>query len=200
MSQTRIKTYKDLCEERERIKNLLVVQRQKVKDDWDGLKDEFIPVKNAFGVVSKFTSADKSNPLINMGLKLAGDVFLKSFVLGKAGWLTRMAVPFVVKNYSSHFLVEKGKPLVNRVMNLFKTRKKPYYSKGYSATTNFSAMDDKDNKVVNTEEQNRTVNPGTGDYQETSPKEHVGTNQAFSSDGVDNDKRNKPEKTTRAED
>ena len=67
-------------------------------------------------------------------------------------------------------------------------------------------MDDKDNKVVNTEEQNRAVNPGSGDYQETSPKEHVGTNQALSNDKEalsndkeENEKRNKPEKNKRAE-
>jgi hypothetical protein len=62
-------------------------------------------------------------------------------------------------------------------------------------------MDDKDNKVVNTEEQNRAVNPGTGDYQETSPKEHVGTNQALSEDynKEENKKRNKPDKSARAE-
>ena len=60
-------------------------------------------------------------------------------------------------------------------------------------------MDDKDNKVVNTEEQNRAVNPGSGDYQETSPKEHVGTNQALSNNKEDNEKRRKPEKNQRAE-
>ena len=64
-------------------------------------------------------------------------------------------------------------------------------------------MSDKDNKVVNTEEQNRAVNPGTGDYQETSPKESVGTNQALSDDSniskEESDKRNKPEKNQRAE-
>ena len=63
-------------------------------------------------------------------------------------------------------------------------------------------MSDKDNKVVNTEEQNRAVNPGTGDFQETSPKESVGTNQALSDDSnskEENDKRNKPEKNQRAE-
>jgi hypothetical protein len=62
-------------------------------------------------------------------------------------------------------------------------------------------MDDKDNKVVNTEEQNRAVNPGTGDYQETSPKEHVGTNQALTEETnkEDKNKRSKPEKNTRAE-
>jgi hypothetical protein len=62
-------------------------------------------------------------------------------------------------------------------------------------------MSDKDNKVVNTEEQNRAVNPGTGDYQETSPKESVGTNQALSNNNNkdENGKRNKPEKSQRAE-
>lgn len=60
-------------------------------------------------------------------------------------------------------------------------------------------MDDKDNKVVNTEEQNRAVNPGSGDYQETSPKEHVGTNQALSNNKEENEKRTKPEKNQRAE-
>jgi hypothetical protein len=60
-------------------------------------------------------------------------------------------------------------------------------------------MDDKDNKVVNTEEQNRAVNPGTGDYQESSPKEHVGTNQALSEESGKGDKRNKPEKNNRVE-
>lgn len=62
-------------------------------------------------------------------------------------------------------------------------------------------MDDKDNKVVNTEEQNRAVNPGSGDYQETSPKESVGTNQALSNNNnkEENDKRNKPDKNQRAE-
>jgi hypothetical protein len=60
-------------------------------------------------------------------------------------------------------------------------------------------MDDKDNKVVNTEEQNRAVNPGTGDYQETSPKESVGTNQATTGNQEEVEKRNTPQKPPRAE-
>ena len=60
-------------------------------------------------------------------------------------------------------------------------------------------MDEKDNKVVNTEEQNRAVNPGTGDFQEISPKESVGTNQALSDNKEEKDNRNKPDKSQRAE-
>jgi hypothetical protein len=114
-----IKTYTDLCEERERVKNLLVLQREKIKTDWQELKHEFIPVQNAFGVVGRMTSADKSNPLVNAGLKLASDVFLKNFVLAKAGWVTKLAVPFVVKNYSSHVLARKGGHYLGKFLNLF---------------------------------------------------------------------------------
>ncbi|HUQ65931.1 MAG TPA: hypothetical protein VM101_07240 [Flavitalea sp.] len=60
-------------------------------------------------------------------------------------------------------------------------------------------MDDKDNLVVNTEEQNRAVNPGTGDFQETSPKESVGTNQALSNNTEERDKRKKPGNSERVE-
>jgi hypothetical protein len=123
MSQT-IKKYADLCEERERVKSLLQVQRQKVKADWHDLKDEFLPVKNAFGMVGKFARADKTNPIINATLQVVGDVFLKSFVLAKAGWATKLAVPFVVKNYTSHLLVRKGATFVARLANILSGKKR----------------------------------------------------------------------------
>src|SRR5687767_12274498 len=99
MSRT-IKTYSDMCEERERLKNLLVLQKQRVSDDWTAVKDSLSPVKNVFGAMGKMAHADRSNPLVNVGLKMASDLFLKNFVLAKAGWITKLAVPFVVRNYS----------------------------------------------------------------------------------------------------
>jgi hypothetical protein len=104
---------------------LLEIQRQKIKDDWQDLKDEFIPVKNVFGAVGQMTHADKSNPLVNFGLKVASDLFLKNFVLAKAGWITKLAVPFVVKNYSSHVLARKGGHFLGKVANLFSSKKRP---------------------------------------------------------------------------
>jgi len=123
MSQS-IKTYADLCEEREKVKVILEVQRQRVKADWQDLKNEFLPVKNAFGVVGRFARPDRSNPIVNAGLKVAGELFLKNFVLAKAGWATKLAVPFVVKNYSSHLLVEKGATFIGKLANIFSGGKK----------------------------------------------------------------------------
>ncbi|RYG51137.1 MAG: hypothetical protein EOO01_09130, partial [Chitinophagaceae bacterium] len=122
MSQT-IKTYKDLCEERERLQVQLVAKKQRVRDDWRDLKSEFDPVKSAFGLVGKITHPDRSNPLVNAGLKVASDIFLKNFILAKAGWATRLAIPFVVKNFSSHMLVEKGAGIFEKVSNLFKKKR-----------------------------------------------------------------------------
>lgn len=141
MSQT-IKTYADLCEEREKVKNLLVLQRQKVKDDWAELKHEFIPVKNAFGVVGKMATANKTNPIVNMGLKIVSDVLLKNFILGKADWVTKLAVPFVVKNYSSHLLLDKGTNFIGKIASIFNGRKRrttvkgPYQPSVAPTTTN----------------------------------------------------------------
>lgn len=190
MSPT-IRTYNDLCEERTRLQNKLDAQKQRIKDDWHELKQEFNPVRNAFGLVGKMTHPDRSNPLLNVGLKIASDLLLKNFVLAKAGWAAKLAVPFVVKNFSSHIIAEKGAGFIHKISSLFKGR-----SRGWSK---HDAMNDKDNKVVNTEEQNRAVNPGTGDYQESSPKEHVGTNQATTGNRQEPDKRAKPEKERKEE-
>jgi len=128
-----IKTYQDLCEERERLKNLLVLQKQRVTEDWNGVKDKLSPVQNVFGAMGKMAKGDKSNPLMNMGLKLASDIFLKNFVLAKAGWVTRIAVPYVVKNYSSHLLADKGKTFFEKLGKLF-ARKPRNYDHGTTYT------------------------------------------------------------------
>ncbi len=121
-----IKTYNDLREEKERLKNLLVLQRQRVVEDWNGVKEEFAPVQNVFGTLGKMANGDKSNPLVNIGLKLASDLFLKNFVLAKAGWATKLAVPFVVKNFSSHLLADKGKVFFSKLGKLFSHKRRDH--------------------------------------------------------------------------
>ncbi|MEO8582790.1 MAG: hypothetical protein ABI415_03275 [Flavitalea sp.] len=121
MSST-IKTYDDLVIERERLKAQLAFHKQQVTANWSSLKHEFEPVNQAFGALGRIAKGDKSNPLINMGLQLVGDMFIKNFVLAKAGWITRLAVPFVMKNYSSHLLADKGRGFVEKLSRFLKGR------------------------------------------------------------------------------
>jgi hypothetical protein len=119
MSKT-IKTYDDLCAERDRLKGVHAVQKQRIKDNWETMKNEFGPVKSVFGFIGKLTHPDKSHPIMNMGLKMATDIFITKFVLGKGGWITKIAVPFVVRNYSSHMFADKGKKLLVKIGTLLK--------------------------------------------------------------------------------
>lgn len=115
-----------MCDERERLKNLLVLQKQRVIEDWHGVKEELTPVQNMFGAIGKMAKGDKTNPFVNIGLKIASDIFLKNFVLAKAGWVTKMTVPFVVKNYSSHILADKGKVFFSKLGKLFSRKPRNY--------------------------------------------------------------------------
>lgn len=123
MSAT-IRTYKDLREEKQRLKNLLAIQKERVSADWHGVKTALHPVSNVFGIASKMVTMEKSNPLVNNGLKMATDLFIKNFVLAKAGWITRLAVPFVVKNYSSHIIADKGRIVFQKLEKLFNRRRR----------------------------------------------------------------------------
>ena len=119
----RIQSYDDLVEERKRLENLLVVHRKQIETNWEEVKEEFKPVNNIISFFSKLTTRDRTNPLVNMGIDLAGDVVLRKFILGRAGWLTKLAVPFLVKNYSSNMLADKGKSLISRVKHFLHRNK-----------------------------------------------------------------------------
>jgi hypothetical protein len=130
MNKSSIRTYADVIAEKERLEALLIIQKQRLLADWESVKTELEPVNNAIGVIGKFAQSDKSNPLLNMGLKFASDIFLKNFVFAKAGWVTRLAVPFVMKNYSSHLIADNGKGLLDRIKGLgrlFTSRKNKYH-------------------------------------------------------------------------
>jgi hypothetical protein len=99
-----MKTYKELMDEKARLEVLLVAKRSMIKEDVHALKEQFVPITHAFATIVQFFSRDKHNPLINAGVNFAGDVILKRFVLGRAGWLTKTVVPYIVKNYSSHLI------------------------------------------------------------------------------------------------
>ena len=117
-----IKSYDDFLEEKERMKNQLVLQKKHVQDNWEEFKMELQPVNNAFHVLGQMTSRDKTNPLLNLGINLVGDILLRKILLSRAGWFARLAVPFVVKNYSSHILAQKGRSLISKVGRIFKKK------------------------------------------------------------------------------
>jgi hypothetical protein len=118
----RITNYNELQEEKERLKQLLHVQGQQVKQDFNDIKEELKPVGSALSTAAMFiTRATKGNVLANLGINMAVDVFVKKIILSKAGWITRKIVPYFVKNYASHVVEEPGK-IIEIFKSLFKKK------------------------------------------------------------------------------
>jgi hypothetical protein len=102
-----IKTYGDLLAEKEELTALLSIQKEFIRQDVKNLREELKPVSHVVDVLGKITTKDKSNPALAFGVDLAGDLLIKNTLLRRGGWLTRLIVPFVFKNLSSHLLAAK---------------------------------------------------------------------------------------------
>jgi hypothetical protein len=119
----KIQTYDDLVEEKKRLEALLIVQKENISSNWLEMKEEFKPINNIISFFGKLTSRDKSNPLVNMGVDIAGDLVLRKFILARAGWLTRIVVPYLLKNYSSNVFADKGKSFIQKLKHWIKGTK-----------------------------------------------------------------------------
>ena len=123
MNKNKIQTYDDLVEEKKRLEALLIVNKEQISTNWVEMKQEFEPVNNIIGFFGKLTTRDKSNPLVNMGIDVAGDLVLRKILLARAGWATRLVIPYLVKNFSSNVLADKGRSFFQRIRHWLKTDK-----------------------------------------------------------------------------
>lgn len=118
----KIRSYDDLEREEQLLEELLQAQKQLVQLDIQQLKGQLKPASMALQFVSKLTTMDKSNPLLNQGANTAIDFLFKKIVLARAGWITRLLVPLVIKNYSSHFIADHKQDFVQKIFSLFSSK------------------------------------------------------------------------------
>ena len=64
---------------------------------------------------------------MNFGIEFGIDLLIRKLLLARAGWFTKIVVPFLVKNYSSHIIgTEKRAAILQKIKNMFdKIRPKP---------------------------------------------------------------------------
>ena len=103
----RFTSYKDLLTEKQQLEVLLQAQKQVIRYDVEEIKLKLQPVKEALEFVKKVTTRDRTNLLLDLGSDIAINSLIKNFILSRAGWLTRIVVPFFLRNYSSHFIAEQ---------------------------------------------------------------------------------------------
>ena len=120
-----IRTYEDLEAEEKRLQALLYSHKENIKDSFSAVKDGLNPFKQAMDTAKKLFSRDKTNPVMKFGVDLGVDVLIRRLLLAKAGWFTKIVVPFFVRNYSSYFLNEyKRSKVIQKVVSFFKSNKK----------------------------------------------------------------------------
>ena len=118
---SRIKTYADLEAEKLRLTALLRNHEEAIKADVANMREGLQPINNALKVINKMATRDNRVPVMNFGLEMGIDLFIRHVLLSRAGWFAKIVVPYVVKNYTSHFLGdEKKAAIVDKVRNLFK--------------------------------------------------------------------------------
>lgn len=119
-----IKTYQDLEAEEKRLNALLYSHKENIKDSFTAVKQSLNPFRQAVDTAKRLFSRDKTNPMMKFGLDLGVDVLIRRFLLAKAGWFTKIVIPFFIKNYSTHFVNQyKKSKLLQKVWGFFRHSK-----------------------------------------------------------------------------
>ena len=109
-----IKSMNDLKAERRRLKAEIAEKEQLLKSDFDGFQEAIKPLHVVSGFLSKFVVA-KDKDLLNTGIESALSFVLKNVVLARAGWLTKLVVPYVAKKYAGNKITENKADIVHTV-------------------------------------------------------------------------------------
>jgi len=117
---SKIRTYKDLLLEEQRLQQVLKHQEILIREDIVSMKENLEPVKKVYDQVHKIFTRDNRVPIFNVGLELSIDMLLRRFILARAGWFVKTFVPYIAKNYASHIIgEEKRKAIIKKVEELF---------------------------------------------------------------------------------
>jgi hypothetical protein len=121
----KIKTYEDLLQEEQRLLLQLKASELLIRDDIAGVKEGLKPVGRVFKTISKFTTRDRTGAFANFGLDFSVDLLIRRVLLARAGWFTKILIPYVIKNYSSHFITEQQKAKLMQKISTILSKLRP---------------------------------------------------------------------------
>lgn len=97
----KISNYNELVAERMRIQQELALQKAQINDEIQEIRDKLKPIS---GLLSFFNTSKKQSlksTAMQVGANIGIEVLLRNTLLGRAGWLARLILPFVAKKISS---------------------------------------------------------------------------------------------------
>ncbi len=99
-----LRTYDELLQQRAILENLLETRRELIRLDIEELKASATPLFDSVNTVSRFITSNKKAGLLGIGANTLIDMLVKKVLLSGSGWLSKLVIPFFVKNYTSHFI------------------------------------------------------------------------------------------------
>jgi len=127
-----ITSYKELLEEKARLKVLLAEQEFQLKEDWHSIKEDLRPVVLIGTTIRNLFTRKAGTAVAHLGINLLADGLVKKVLLSGAGWFTRTLIPFFIKNYASH-LVDEPDKLITKIKHFFGKNGKMPQEKGMDA-------------------------------------------------------------------
>jgi hypothetical protein len=112
-----IRTYDDLLQEKQRLESLLATQKEVLVEDINGLKVQFAPAINSLSFLSQLVTRDKLNVFVDGGINGIIDILFRKLILARSGWITKIVVPFFVKNLSSHVVAKNKDRFVKKLFS-----------------------------------------------------------------------------------
>jgi len=118
-----ITNYKELLQEKARLKGVLAEQELQIKNDWAVIKEDLRPFTHVTTTIRNLLTRKATMSAMQLGVNIFADGFVKKVLLGNTGWIIRTLVPFLIKNYASHLSDEPGK-IVHKIKNFFRKKYK----------------------------------------------------------------------------
>jgi hypothetical protein len=118
----KIQSYRELEMEKNRLRGVLVVQKELIITDFQFLKEKYKPSIQVLSVAARLLNKDTSNPLVSMLVNVAGDVLLRNTLLSTSGKITRFVVPLLFRKASSFFFSPNGNSILHKLTGGWKKK------------------------------------------------------------------------------
>ena len=115
----KIDTYDKLLAEKQNLEILFAAQKELVRYELDDLKQDIDPALNALQFIKNLTIKNKDNPVLQTGIDLLVDLLAEKLNSTKAGFLRKTVIPFIIKNYTSHFVDDALDMFIEKLSSFF---------------------------------------------------------------------------------
>jgi hypothetical protein len=97
----KIKNYEDLVLERKKLEADLLHYKGVIKDEIQVIRHKMEPAMNVVSFLTPAKNTSTNNKLLQAGTNLGIELLVRQKLLSKAGWFTKLVVPFLLKKVSS---------------------------------------------------------------------------------------------------